>query len=227
MQAPKLGIVVPHRNQWEVFRRSVETLFHSCVGKRVVLVDDFSEDEDLLGPLSLTKSHRNEITAILLKPNQGVQFARNIGYYALRRDGCEYTLFSDSDVIWHPGALDKLVEALDRSGEAYAYCDFERGSLGTWVAGEWDEKRLRASNYISTMSVIRTEALEVCGGHPFDENIKRLQDWDLWLTLLSKGFRGTYVPEVLFRTDFQAGGISGGLGYQDAVNAIVDKHKPL
>ncbi len=226
MQTPKLGVVIPHFNQWETFPESLESLFKSGVSKKVVVVDDDSDPgvQYAPGPLTLKSRRRDEITLVKLTPNQGVQFARNMGYYALGRHGCEYTLFSDSDVIWEPGALDKLVDALERSGEAYAYCDFGKGSLGTWVSGEWDEKRLRASNYISTMSVIATEVLEACGDHPFDENIKRLQDWDLWLSLLSKGFRGTYVPEVLFHTEFSAPGISMGSDYQDAVNAVREKH---
>ena len=225
MKTPRLGIAIPHRNQWEVFVQSLETLFHSRVEKRVVVVDDCSDgDGGEVNPRRLSMNHRDEIIAIELTPNQGVQFARNIGYYALGRYGCEYTLFSDSDVIWHPGALDKLVDALDESGEAYAYCDYGKGSLGTWVAGEWSEKRLLAANFISTMSVIRTEVLKGFPWPPFDEKIERLQDWDLWLSLLASGYRGTYVPEVLFDTEFTAPGISMGSGYQDAVNAVREKH---
>lgn len=32
----------------------------------------------------------------------------------------------------------------------------------------------------------------------FDENIKRLQDWDLWLTMLEQGRTGVWLPEYLF-----------------------------
>ncbi len=225
MNQPTLGVVIPHRNQWETFPESLESLFTSKVNKRVVLVDDFSDNEGVsAGPGSLTTQHKDEVIGIKLYPHQGVQFSRNTGYYALRRYGCEYTLFSDSDVIWCPGALDKLVDAIERSGEAYAYCDYGRGEPADWIAGEWSEKKLRSVNYISTMSVIRTEAIEACGGHPFDENIERLQDWDLWLTLLGAGFRGTYVPEILFHTKFLADGISMRTDYQEAVNAVKKKH---
>jgi hypothetical protein len=34
---------------------------------------------------------------------------------------------------------------------------------------------------------------------PFDESLKRFQDWDLWLTLLAQNKTGVFVPEVLFK----------------------------
>lgn len=213
-----LGIVIPHFNQFYTLPASVMSLFLSKVHKQIVLVDDGSDLE-----MELTIDPY-EITIAKIIPKHGVQFARNIGYYILRRFNCKYTLFSDSDVIWHKGALDKLVDALERSDADFAYCDYDRGSLGLWLAGEWSAKRLRASNYISTMSVIRTEALDFLGDYPFDEKIIRLQDWDLWLSLSSKGLRGTYVREILFRTEFMPDGISMKPGYQDAINVIREKH---
>ena len=52
--------------------------------------------------------------------------------------------------------------------------------------------------YIHTTSLIRREALPE---KPFDENLKRLQDWNLYLTLLEAGYGGAFVPEVLFTVE--------------------------
>lgn len=214
---PSLGIVVPHFNQHETLQGSLKSIAKSEVEKRIVVVDDGSLPGSIYAP--------QNTSLIQLIPNQGVQFARNIGFYFLNRFKCKYTLFSDSDVIWARGALDKLIEALESYGGAsYAYCDFLWGDKKL-TSGSFDADKLRSTNYISTMSVIRTEVLNNYGMNPFDESLERLQDWDLWLRLLERGCVGRYVPEMLFSTEFSENGISAAPGYQEAVNAVNAKHK--
>lgn len=218
----KLGVVVPHYNQAETLWNSLNSLLESEVEKEIVIVDDGTWPPAF--PLGIAKSLKY-VNLIRLDPNQGVQFARNVGFYALQRFGCEFTLFSDSDVIWAPKALDRLIQAIKETGLAYAYCDYTKGGVGTWKAGPWSRERLMKENFPSTMSVIRTSALDALPNLvPFDEKIERLQDWDLWLELLDYGFEGAYVPEVLFRTDFKDGAISKRSGYQDAISVIKSKH---
>ena len=86
-------------------------------------------------------------------------------------------------------------------------------------------QHLRKTNYISTMSVIKTrELIKYAGAFPFDEKLSRLQDWDLWLTLLNEGCTGVHVPEILFNTQFSMDGISNGSGSQESINAVTKKH---
>lgn len=218
----KLGVVVPYYNQAETLWSSLSSLLESEIPKEIVIVDDGTWPPAF--PLGVAKDLKY-VKLIRLDPNQGVQFARNVGFYALQGLNCEYTLFSDSDVIWAPNALDKLVQAIKETGLGYAYCDYDKGFTGTWKAGPWSKKKLQKENFISTMSVIRTSALDALPGTvPFDQKIERLQDWDLWLELLKCGIEGAYVPEVLFRTEFKDGAISKRFEYQDAISAIKLKH---
>lgn len=228
MKEPTLAIIVPHYNQHNTLYPSLTSLLQSHVEKRIVVVDDGSNPP--IKPYETVNNvgHGTHFSFISLSPNQGVQFARNIGYYSMQGYRCKYTLFSDSDVIWVDGALDKLVDELERSCLAYAYCDYGKGGDGTtFVAGDWSERRLRSMNYISTMTVIRSEVLESClrgGCRPFDESIERFQDWDLWLSLLENGSRGAYVPETLFHTEFRSGCISMRSGDQGAETTVLKKH---
>ena len=45
------------------------------------------------------------------------------------------------------------------------------------------------------MSLIRRKDFPQSG---WDESIKKLQDWDLWLQMLSEGKTGLWIPQVLF-----------------------------
>jgi hypothetical protein len=47
--------------------------------------------------------------------------------------------------------------------------------------------------YIHTSALIRRTHFP-----RFDESLKRLQDWDLWLTMLEEGHMGIWVDKVLF-----------------------------
>lgn len=220
-----LGVVVPHYNQYDTLYESVDSLLKSDIRKKVVVVDDGSPG--VPDGFKTDKPIPKEVSVIGFLDNHGVQIARNTGITYLLRYGLEFTLFSDSDVIWVPGALNKLVGALcEGPGRkaSYAYCDWNWGGKDH-ISGPFDANRLRETNYISTMSVLRTkDLLKYAGAFPFDEELTRLQDWDLWLTLLNEGCTGTYVPEVLFNTQFSDTGISSRPGYQEAVNEVTEKH---
>jgi glycosyltransferase involved in cell wall biosynthesis len=212
---PKLGIVVPHYNQHETLYMTLRTLLTNDVDTKVVVVDDGSVPSLVCAP-----PIPEDVTVIGISPNHGVQVARNTGFQYLSRFNCEYTLFCDSDVIWMPGALDKMVAALDADkGASFAYCDFVWGHMSMF-AGYWDVEKLYKENYISTMSVIRTSHLMNYAYKPWNEDLDRLQDWALWLSLVDIGGRGHYVQDVLFKTPLSDDGISRTGSHAEAVKAV-------
>jgi hypothetical protein len=58
----------------------------------------------------------------------------------------------------------------------------------------FDAERLKKMNYIHTSSLMRRAAFP-----GFDESLKRLQDWDLWLTMGERGQSGVWINKPLFR----------------------------
>ena len=87
---------------------------------------------------------------------------------------------------------------------------------------EFNPATLRDTNFISTMSLIRTKDFP-----GFDESIKRLQDWDLWLTMLLKDQNyGVYVGKKIFTTQKRDGITEGkdAQPYAEAVEIIKKKH---
>jgi len=78
----------------------------------------------------------------------------------------------------------------------------------------------------------------------WDENLKRFQDWDLWLTMGEQGKTGVWVDEYLFRVLTRKNGMSAWLpsfvykvpfrwipglrravlNYDKAKKLVVDKH---
>lgn len=142
----------------------------------------------------------------------------------------EMLAFVDDDVVVAGDFLSRLTAALDANPAAgYAYCDSEvvvfsqapiaLGRGRSQRPGPFDAKRLCKANYISTMSLIRRTVFP-----GFDAAIRRLQDWDLWLTLLGKGVVGTYVPENLFLNCSIDAGVTARESKEFWRERIVAKH---
>jgi len=132
--------------------------------------------------------------------HSGASAARNFGF--LKSSG-QYVFFCDSDVIFlKSNALEKMIKMLEENPDkTYSYSSFKYG-LKTFKCGEFDAEKLKQNNYISTMSMIRRSALMKITNEknqPFDESLKRFQDWDLWLTLLEKGENGVWLSEILWQ----------------------------
>lgn len=149
---------------------------------------------------------------------RGSNWARNEGF---KRVDTEFVLFSDNDINWRPGAIQSLLDTLLANPKcSYSYGAYEMdGQLYCW--SNFDPEILKQTNYISTMSLIRTKDFP-----GFDENIKRFQDWDLWLTMLEQGKIGVNCGEVIFDTEVREGITHNGpVGIEEALNAIRIKHK--
>ncbi|MFC1702920.1 glycosyltransferase family 2 protein [Patescibacteria group bacterium] len=193
---PKISIIIPSYQHAPEIGACLESIFAQTYKEyEIIVVNDGSTDatEDAIAP------YRDRI-AYVYQANAGAPSARNRGF---RDAQGEYLLFCDADIVMRPDCLQKMVQALEDHPEAsYAYVSFRFG-FKTFKLWEFDADLLRKMNYIHTTSLIRREHFP-----GFDESVKRLQDWDLWLTMLEQGHVGVWVPEVLFKAIPHKGGMS-------------------
>jgi glycosyltransferase involved in cell wall biosynthesis len=149
---------------------------------------------------------------------RGANAARNAGF---RLATAPLILFSDDDITWYPDGIARLVNALEANpGAAYAYGAYRMGGR-VQCDREFDAAALRRQNYISTMSVIRRDAFP-----GFDESLRRLQDYDLWLTMLAAGHVGVYCGAEVFST-LVRNGITyapDAQPYEEALRIVRRKH---
>lgn len=229
---PTISIIIPVYNHAHTLERSLRSLEGQTYQPiEVIVVDDGSMDDFDAVIGVLVEKIKIEIK-IVRQENKGAAAARNRGFAESRG---EYVIFWDADTVAEPHMLEKLLGALESHPEAaYAYSRFKFG-WKTIQAREFDAEALRRVNYVDTTSLIRREAFP-----GFDELLKRFQDWDLWLTLLERGQKGVFVPEVLFKKVTVARkGISSWLpsfayrlpwksqkvrGYEKAKQIVMEKH---
>lgn len=193
---PAVSIIIPtYQHAREIGQCLDSILSQTFRDFEIVVVDDGSTDETA----AALKPYATRIR-IIRQDNRGGNAARNRGFDAASGD---LLLFCDADIVMRPDCLATMVRTLaDHPEASYAYCSFRFGwkKFRLWP---FDAALLRRMNYIHTTSLIRREHFP-----RFDEGIRRLQDWDLWLTMLEQGHVGVWIPQYLFKAIPHEGGIS-------------------
>lgn len=234
MVNPKISIIIPTYQHAEELSKCLDSIlaqaFHDF---EVIAVNDGSTDNTGEILEKYVSSFKIQVLRFkfINQKNQGANPARNRG--AQEAKG-EYLLFCDADVVMDPVMLEKMVNALRNNPDKnYVYCSFKFG-WKTFRLWPFDAEKLKKMNYIHTTSLLRR--VDFPG---FDEKIKRLQDWDLWLTLLEHGKEGFWIPEILFQVAPRKSGMSQWLPsfiykffpflpqvkkYQEAERTIKNKH---
>jgi glycosyltransferase involved in cell wall biosynthesis len=212
----KLSLIIPFYQNKEALssclaslaKQTVFSLFDREV--EVIVVDDGSfsschpeepskseATRDLVDEISRRFAPRNDIVKKYKIPHSGAPAARNFGF---QKSSGEYVFFCDADVIFLKNdALEKMIKILDENpNKAFCYSQFKFG-WKKFSCREFNAEELKKNNYIPTMSLVRREWLKkISPDKPWDENLKKFQDWDLWLSIVEQGGEGIFIPEYLW-----------------------------
>ena len=191
-----VSIIIPVYNQADKIKKTLESIAkQSYQNYEVIIVNDGSKDnlEEVCAAYLKKLETNNRYLFLNQASNQGAPAARNRGFQESRG---EYLLFCDADAVLDPQALEYMIAYLDSNPSAsYAYSSFLWGKK-MFKLTNFDPDKLRRQPYIHTMSLIKRADYPASG---WDENIKKFQDWDLWLTMLAEGKIGVFIPQVLFK----------------------------
>lgn len=187
-----ISIIIPIYNQANKLSKCLDSILkQSYKNYEVIVVDDASKD-DVVGVINKYKKLLN-VNCYRLNVNSGAPAARNKGFKESRG---EYLLFCDADVILEQDVLETMLNALNKHFEAsYAYSSFLWGRK-LFKLWPFDAEKLKQMPYIHSTSLIRRAHFPSNG---WDESIKKLQDWDLWLTMLKQRHTGVWVDKILFK----------------------------
>ena len=218
----KLSIIIPIYNNFDKLKTCLKSLKKQTIldlfDAEIILVDDgsFCHPEFISGSNKILK-HPPDCSS---QERAGVQGGKNISdnkkikFYRIEHSGAssarnfgyskscgDYIFFCDADVIFlKNNALELMIKKLENNlNKAYCYSSFKYG-WKKFKCGEFDKNKLKNNNYISTMSMIRREALEkIKDNGPWDKSLKKFQDWDLWLMMLENNLTGIWINKVLWK----------------------------
>lgn len=229
---PKISVIIPTWNSANTLKQCLDSVFRqSFQNFEVIVVDDGSTDDT-----SRVLEPYHSRLRVIQQENRGSNVARNRGW---REAKGEFLIFLDSDMTLGDDCFEKLVKALEDHPEvSYVYAPIRYGNklFRLW---SFSADRLRKMPYIHTSSLVRAKDFP-----GFDENVKRLQDWDVWLTMLEQGKVGMRVSETILDVKPRPDGISQWVPrwffwipwfligwkpdrvrkYQEAVKIIKEKH---
>lgn len=195
---PTISVVIPAFNAARYVDACLDSVFSQSGDFKleVIVVDDGSTDD------TVRCLERRPGVRLHRQAQRGPSAARNIG---IAMAIGEYVAFLDVDDLWPPGSLNTRFSLMTRypdAGLAFGDCrQFdEAGPHPDTVFGEggYDPSRfghqervprayaqLFENNFITTGSVLaKTALLKELGG--FDENLRFVEDMDLWLRIAAR-----------------------------------------
>lgn len=212
---PKVSVVMPSYNHASFIAEAVQSvLVQSLSDLELIVVDDGSTDDSLRILADITDSRLR----VIAQSNQGAHAAFNRG---LAETTGQYIALLNSDDVYHPQRLEKLVatleadpslglagshiEVIDAQGKTlgvkHSYRDLEPWRLEaperSFRAGADLRAALLTENYFATTSnyVFARRWYEQIGGF---RPLRYTHDWDFALRLAHTA-RLTIVPEPLLR----------------------------
>jgi glycosyltransferase involved in cell wall biosynthesis len=209
MSAPAFTVALAAFNEEEWVSSAIRSVLAQTRGDfELVVVDDGSTDRTVEVVRGFQSDPRVRLVS---QQNTGLAGALNT---AIAAGTAPYVSLIDADDLWMPTYLEEMGRALDRDpGAGFAYCDawclddpsgrFWRMSSNAYL-GEPDPppedpeaflRLLLEVNFVFGLATIRRSAVDEVGA--FDESLKACEDYELWIRLLSHGYRAARAPGLL------------------------------
>lgn len=203
-------VIIPAYNAEQTLEKAVESVFEqTCKVEKIIIIDDGSKDKTLqiaesLKDKSLLSKDLPEINVISIK-NSGVSHARNIG---IKESNTIYISFLDSDDSWHSQKIEKQLKIFEENK------DVALVSTSSTVKNRFSNKikiisywHLLMRNHVITSSAMaKTSTLKSI---LFDEDLKRAEDYNLWLKIGKTGKMFFIDEKLVFFADKQTFGQTG------------------
>lgn len=194
---PKISVVIPCYNRTQVVLRAVRSaLMQTHQVLEVIVVDDGSDDPNSL-KTALQQVDDSRVCYIRHPVNRNGAAARNTG---IREAKGDLIAFLDSDDEWMPEKLELQIQYYEKlqNPKAVIYCQ----SIVLSAAGQdkvtriWPSREISSDErlgdylflnrgYLPTPSILMGKELAL--SCPFNETLRRHQDYDLLLRLEAAG----------------------------------------
>jgi glycosyltransferase involved in cell wall biosynthesis len=212
----RVSVIIPAYNAEGHLEAALRSLREQRYGDwEAIVADDGSSD----GTIAVAEASATPLLLVRSPVNRGLAATRN---FALRHATGELVALLDSDDRWHPDYLERQVALYDAEqarapGVGIVCCDADLvgpgGPLGATYAERFgapsppvDATVLLRGNPIFVSALIPRAVLDEVGG--FDERLRSVEDLDLWLRIVERGYRVAYQPLALADYTIGAGTLS-------------------
>ena len=200
MAPPSLvSIITPTYNSEQYLKEAIDSIISQTYPNwEMLITDDCSTD----GTWTLLKNYAKKekrVKLFRLAQNMGSGVARN---NSIKYASGKYVAFLDSDDVWVPQKLEKQVLFMEENEVAFSHSSY----------GYWDEEgnEIRKPFVVSSHPINYTDLLkrteiscltaiynQAIIGKMYMPDMRRKQDYALWLSILKKGYQSVPQKEVL------------------------------
>ncbi len=193
----KVSIITPSYNSSRFIKETIQSIKNQNFKDwELLITDDCSTDDTWLIIKELAVSDPR-IKTFQLKQNSGAGIARN---NSISHAQGRYIAFCDSDDQWLPEKLEKQVAFMQKKKCALSFTSYyvidERNNIKGHVTAKpfLDYQTMLKNNYIGCLTAMYdTEKL----GKIYMPDIRKRQDWALWLSILKKVDKAYGIKEYL------------------------------
>lgn len=202
-------LITTHNRQIDVIRAVESATLQSALPFEVIVVDDGSMPA--IEDSTFSKCPKDVPVRIIRNPIAlGASAARNIGILAARAD---WIAFLDDDDEFMPEKVASLTTAISQSQDTdvfYHPCVInminERLEYRTRPGRQADSKLLYQSllvkNIIGGTPMVAAKKTALISVGLFDEKLKALEDYDLWLRMAKSGHQFKFIDAILTRCHY-------------------------
>jgi glycosyltransferase EpsE len=201
---PKVSIIMGIYNCAKTLPEAIESIISQTYENwELIMCDDGSTDNTYEVAQKYKIAYPNKIILIKNDENKGLNYTLN---HCLEYAKSEYIARMDGDDISLPERFKKEVEFLESHPE-YAIVSMPMiyfDENGDWGKGNCDgepqiKNMVKGTPFCHAPCMVRKEAFDAVGGYVVSSKRLRVEDWDLWIRMYEKGYKGYNLSEHLYK----------------------------
>jgi glycosyltransferase involved in cell wall biosynthesis len=212
---PLVSIIIPLYNAEQYIGETIRSVLGQTYKNfEIIVVNDGSTDKSEEVVKAIAKSD-GRITLLTIPNSARPSVPRNYGISKARG---QFIAFLDADDIWMRDKLenqigvlvdDESIGLISSRAEQFGTTSFFSKSYGLLPLNPvlTLDSMLRKNSIPCSTVVLRRNVLDICGTFDEDPNLIAVEDYDLWLRVLSRS-KGYMVPNILVRYRVHSSGAS-------------------
>lgn len=204
MSDPRISIIMGIYNCAKTLPEAIDSILSQTYQQwKLILCDDGSTDNTFSVAEEYQKNYPEKIVLIRNEKNLGLNYTLN---HCLKFADTEYVARMDGDDISLPRRLELEISFLEAHPQyAIVSCPIiyfdEYGDYRTGTdKGEPEKSSLaRSVPFCHAPCMVRREAFIAVNGYTVSSRRMRVEDWDLWIKMYEKGYRGFNIDIPLYK----------------------------
>ena len=200
----KISVVIPTNNRPSELQRAIKSLKNQTVYPAQIIVIDDGSRVKLTRDIFKNVSEKIECLLFYNSKPKGPGFSRNLG---IKKSTSEWVAFLDDDDEFYPEKIEYISSEIDSETEAdliyhpaTVKMDNESLEYKTTTSKRKEGKiynQLLAKNIIGGTPMVTVKKESIISAGLFDEKLKSLEDYEMWIRLSKTGTRFRLINKPL------------------------------